>query len=368
MKKNHIGWGLALLTVLATSCDKKEVKKSGDAAIYKTMNVTTTDYTLQKELTATMTGRQIVEIRPQVSGRITKICIREGEQVKRGQTLFVIDQVPFEMALRVASAKVKTAEAQLQTARLNMESQQSLKDDDIVSDFTVQTTRNKLGEAEAALAEAKAAEANARWQLSYTEVKSPVSGSASMIPYHVGALVSSNISEPLVTVADDSQMYVYFSITENQSIDLIEEYGSLDEYIRQAPPVQLRLGNGNLYDTPGRIDAVSGTVDAATGAVNIRAVFDNPRHLLHNGGSARVVMSTSLKDCIVIPQDATTQLQNRYFVYKVVDGRTKAAPVEVFPSNNGQEYVIESGLEPGDVIIAEGAGLMREGIEVGTEK
>ncbi len=353
---------LALLTVAA--CGGKPEEKRAEAAHYKTMVVGTTDYTLEKELTATMTGCQIVEIRPQVSGRITKICIREGEQVRRGQTLFIIDQVPYEMALKVASAKVKTAEAQLETARMNLKSEQSLREENVVSDFTVQTAQNKFHEAEAALAQAKAEETNARWQLSYTEVKSPVSGSASMIPYHVGALVSSNITEPLVTVADDARMYVYFSITETQSIDLIEEYGSLERYINEAPAVKLRLSNGSLYDAEGHIDAVSGTVDKGTGTVNVRAVFDNPRRLLHNGGSARVVMPTFLKDCIVVPQDATTQLQNRFFVYKIVDGLTKATAVEVYPTNNGKEYIISAGLEAGDTIIAEGAGLMKEGVSV----
>ncbi|MBQ7988052.1 MAG: efflux RND transporter periplasmic adaptor subunit [Bacteroidaceae bacterium] len=365
MSKTTTFCGLLIAALCIGACTGKPEEKKTEKANYKTMTVGTQDYTLQKELTATMTGRQIVEIRPQVSGRITKICIREGEQVRRGQTLFIIDQVPYEMALKVASAKVKTAEAQLETARLSMQSEQSLRRENVVSDFSVQTAQNKFHEAEAALAQAKAEETNARWQLSYTEVKSPVNGSASMIPYHVGALVGSSIAEPLVTVADDAQMYVYFSITENQSIDLIEHYGSLEQYISQAPPIQLRLSNGSMYDIEGHIDAVSGTVDAGTGTVNVRAVFDNPRHLLHNGGSARVVMPTHMQDCIVIPQDATTQLQNRFFVYKIVEGKTKATSVEVYPTDNGKEYIIQSGLEAGDRIIAEGAGLLREGIEVG---
>ena len=359
--------GVLVAAILACACTKNNKEENKAAVHYKTMTIVTTDRTLQKELTATMTGKQIVEIRPQVTGRITKICIREGEQVKRGQTLFIIDRVPFEMALRAAEARVKTAEAQLQTAQLMLNSDETLRKEDIISDYTVQTARNKLGEAEAALAQAQADRTNARWQLSYTEVKSPVSGSASMIPYHVGALVSSTISEPLVTVADDSQMYVYFSVTENECIDLVQQFGSLENYIRQAPPVELRLSNGEMYDIQGRIDAVSGTVDASTGAVNIRAVFDNPRRLLHNGGSGKVVMPSVMKDCIVVPQDATTQLQNKYFVYKIVEGRTKATPVEVYPSNNGKEFIITSGIEAGDVIVAEGAGLVREGMEVITE-
>ena len=138
--------------------------------------------------------------------------------------------------------------------------------------------------------------------------------------------------------------------------------------MKQAPAVSFQLSNGKAYPQQGRIDAVSGTVDASTGAVTLRATFPNPGHLLHNGGSGSVVVSTHRKDCIVVPQEATYELQNRTFVYKIVDGKTKATPVELFRLNNGREFVIEEGLAAGDVIIAEGAGLLKEGIEVESEK
>jgi membrane fusion protein (multidrug efflux system) len=190
-----------------------------------------------------------------------------------------------------------------------------------------------------------------------------------MIPWHVGSLVSSSISEPLVTVADDSEIYVYFSISENQALDLIAQYGSIEDFIRKAPPVGLRLNNGQNYDQQGHVSAVSGTVDAQTGAVTLRATFPNSRRLLHHGGSATVIVPLHRKQSIVIPQEATYELQNRMFVYRVIDGKTKATPIVVFPLNNGSEYIVEQGLNEGDTIIAEGAGLLREGIEVtGKEK
>ena len=189
-----------------------------------------------------------------------------------------------------------------------------------------------------------------------------------MIPWHVGSLVSSNISEPLVTVADDSEMYVYFSISENQTLDLISQYGSINEFIAKAPAIGLRLSNGKEYDQKGRISAVSGTVDSQTGAVTLRATFPNSGHLLHNGGSATVVVPTHRQQCIVIPQEATYELQNRSFVYRVIDGKTKATAVTLFPQNNGKEYIVEEGLNAGDTIIAEGAGLLKEGMEVKVKK
>jgi membrane fusion protein (multidrug efflux system) len=251
---------------------------------------------------------------------------------------------------------------------MNYENEQRLQEGNVVGDVSVQTVRNALLEAEAALVQAQAQERNARNSLSYTEVKSPVSGVASMIPWHVGSLVSSNISEPLVTVADDHEMYAYFSITENQALDLIGRYGSIAQFVSQAPEVSLKLSNGSDYQQKGRINAVSGTVDDATGAVTLRATFPNPNRLLHNGGSGSIVVTTHRKGCIVVPQEATYELQNRVFVYKVVDGKTKATPVELFRLNDGHQYVVEQGLNVGDTIIAEGAGLLKDGIEVRGKK
>ena len=363
-------WLFPVAGLLLAGCasDNKGKSDHGDKAQYRLLTVKRSNLALSSEYTARLTGRQIVEIRPQVSGTLTRICINEGEAVQRGQTLFIIDQVPYQAALNVAQAAVHTAEAKLATARMNYENDQKLQEGQVVSDYVVQTSYNALKEAEAALAQAKAQEVNARNNLSYTVVKSPVSGSASMIPYHVGALVSSSIAEPLVTVADDHEMYAYFSITENQAISLIQQYGSIAAFIKQAPQVELKLSNGSMYPQKGRIDAVSGTVETTTGAVSLRAVFSNPQHLLHSGGAATVVLPTHRKDCIVIPQEATYELQNRIFVYRIVDGKTKATPVEVYRQNNGREYVVEQGLSEGDVIVAEGAGLLKEGIEVSGKK
>ena len=351
--------------LLVTSCDTNNSQKpKGDNQKLQTMVVSRKDMTLERQYSARLTGKQIVEVRPQVSGCITRILTGEGQAVHKGQTLFIIDQVPYRAALEVAVATRKSAEARLATAKMNYENEKQLQEGRVVGDVSVETMRNAMLEAEAALAQAKAQEVNARNNLSYTEVKSPVSGVASMIPWHVGSLVSSNISEPLVTVADDSEVYVYFSISESQALDLITQYGSISAFISKAPAVSLRLNNGKDYGQKGRISAVSGTVDAQTGAVALRATFANVGGLLHHGGSATVVVPTHRKDCIVIPQEATYELQNRMFVYRVVNGKTKATPVTLYPQNNGQEYIVEDGIAEGDTIIAEGAGLLREGIEI----
>ena len=370
MMKHLRSWRIVatLAVLLLISSCGEEKQRAHDNARHKTMVISRKDMSLERQYSARLTGRQIVEVRPQVSGCITRILTNEGEAVRKGQTLFVIDQVPYRAALEMAVAARKSAEARLATARMNYENESRLQEGHVVGDVSVATMRNALQEAEAALAQARAQEVNARNNLSYTEVKSPVSGVASMIPWHVGSLVGSNISEPLVTVADDSEMYVYFSISENQSLDLISQYGSISEFIAKAPAVSLRLSNGQEYAQKGRISAVSGTVDSQTGAVTLRATFPNSGHLLHNGGSATVVLPTHRRQCIVIPQEATYELQDRSFVYRVINGKTKATPVTLFSQNNGKEYIVEQGLNVGDTIIAEGAGLLKDGIEVRKEE
>ena len=367
MKINYSYLSFALICLLTVSCGG-EKKKPHDAAQYKTLVVSQKDMTLTRQYSARLTGRQIVEVRPQVSGCITRILTAEGQAVRRGQTLFIIDQVPYRAALEVAVAARKSAEARLATAKMNYENESRLQQGNVVGDVSVQSMRNALAEAEAALAQAKAQETNARNNLSYTEVKSPANGVTSMIPWHVGSLVSSNISEPLVTVADVSEMYAYFSINQKQAFDMVSRYGSIQQLIEKSPTVILRLISGEDYQQQGHITAVSGTVDTSTGAISLRATFPNEGHLLHNGGSATVVVPMEHKDCIVIPQEATYELQNRSFVYRVVNGKTKATAVTLFPQNNGKEYIVEDGLQVGDTIIAEGAGLLKEGIEVRGEK
>ncbi len=355
-----------LLIVLAglsiASCKSRTVEE--ETSDYKTLTVKLENRTLMQGYSARLDGQQVVEVRPQVSGLITRICIDEGQKVRKGQVLFVIDQVPYQAALAEATANVKSAEANLATAMLNLESTEVLREKNVVQDYDLNTARNELAVAEAALAQAQAQEMSARNNLSYTEVKSPVDGVASMIAYRVGALVSSSISEPLVTLSDDSNVYAYFSLNESQITSLTEQYGSLDEFMKRMEDVELQMAGGKMYGEKGHISAVSGIVTTGTGTVVLRADFPNDRGLLRSGGSATVMVPTTLAQAVVIPQSATYELQNKTFVYKVVNGKAQSAPVTLYRLNNGTEYVVEEGLQPGDVIIAEGAGLVKEGVNV----
>ena len=353
---------ISVFCMLALAACKEEKKQASQKkGYYEIMEVTRGDRTLTTGYSAAISGMQTVEIRPQISGMITEILIEEGESVSKGQVLFVIDQTPYKAAHEIAVANVKSAEAALSTAQLILESNKNLYEQDVVSEFDLMTAQNDLTEAEARLALCRAEEVNASNNLSYTEVRSPVNGVASMIPYRVGALVNSNISQPLVTVSDDSKVYAYFSMAENQMLNMVQQYGSLNNAIKQMPEVELIMSNGEKYANTGKINAISGTISESTGAVSLRAVFDNRNHLLRNGGSGTIIIPTTLKDAIIIPQAATYELQDRVFVYKVIDGKASATEIRVSQQNNGVEYIVEGGLEVGDIIIAEGAGLVKEG-------
>lgn len=355
---------LVSAALIITSCKQSETSTPKSDTYYPTLEITRSDRILTTGYSAAISGVQTVEIRPQVSGMITDILIEEGESVRKGQVLFVIDQTPYKAAYEIAVASVKSAEAALSTARLIYESNKDLYEQDVVSEFDLMTAQNDLIDAEARLALCKAEEVNASNNLSYTEVRSPVNGVASMIPYRVGALVSSSITQPLVTVSDDSRVYAYFSMAENQMLDMVQQYGSLNTAIKQMPEVELVMSNGQVYEHKGKINAISGTISESTGAVSLRAVFNNRNHLLRNGGSGTIIIPAELNDCIVIPQSATYELQDRIFVYRVIDGKASSTEILVSPQNNGVEYIVEKGLEVGDVIVAEGAGLIKEGATI----
>ena len=361
--KNKV-FALISCAIALASCNQPKTQTAVKENYYETMEVTLSDRTLTTGYSAAISGVQTVEIRPQVSGMITDILIEEGESVTKGQVLFVIDQTPYKAAYEIAVANVKSAEAALSTAKLILDSNKNLYEQDVVSEFDLMTAKNDLIEAEARLALCKAEEVNASNNLSYTEVRSPVNGVASMIPYRVGALVNSSIVQPLVTVSDDSSVYAYFSMAENQMLDMVQQYGSLNNAIRQMPEVELVMSNGQVYEHKGKINAISGTISESTGSVSIRAVFNNRNHLLRNGGSGSIIIPSEHKNCIVIPKTATYELQDRIFVYRVINGKASSTEIKVSPQSNGKEYIVLNGLSIGDIIISEGAGLIKEGTAI----
>ena len=331
---------------------------------YAVLTVSTSDREIPTHYSAAIRGRQDIAIYPQVSGTISQLCINEGDAVSKGQTLFIIDQVPYKAALQTAEANVAAAKAGVGAAQLTYDSKKELFAKKVVSQYDLSTAENMLLTAKAQLAQAEAQRVNAANSLSYTVVKAPASGVAGTLPYRVGALVGPSMPQPLTTISDNSQVYVYFSMSENQLLGLTRQYGSIANTLANMPDVQLQLNDGSTYDATGRVESISGVIDTSTGSAQLRAVFANEGGLLHSGGSGNIVLPTEYRDCIVIPQAATFELQDKVYVYKVIDGKASAAQIDVEKISNGREYIVKSGIAPGETIVAEGVGLLREGTPI----
>lgn len=355
-----------IAALLMAGC--KGVPMEEKAAEYAVTVVATSDVTTIDKYPATIRGRQDVEIYPQVSGRITAVRVTEGQHVNKGQTLFIIDQVPYQAALQTANANATAARAEVATARLNYEGKQALYDNQVTSRFDLQKAENALLSAEAALEQAQAGVTDARNNLSYTVVSSPCDGVVGTIPYRVGTLVSPSSASPLTTVSDNNEMYVYFSIPENRMISLIRKYGSADKALAAMPDVCLFINDGSRYEHDGRIESISGVLDAETGSVSLRAAFRNENGLLHSGGAGNIGLVERKENVLTIPQSATYELQDKVYAYKVVDGKAVATVIKVQALNEQKLYVVESGLAPGDTIVAEGVGLLQDGSPITVKK
>lgn len=366
MKRKRTVGALLLPLLLLAGCGQQTAKE--EPREYAVVTVTTKDVSSVDKYPATIRGCQDVEIYPQVSGRITAVNVTEGQRVRKGQTLFVIDQVPYRAALQTARANENAARAAVATAQLNYDGKKELHAKKVTSLFEVQKAHNTLLSAKAALEQAKAQVTDARNNLSYTMVSSPCNGVVGTLPYRVGALVSQSMTEPLTTVSDNSEMWVYFSIPENQMIAMIRRHGSADNAIKAMPAVSLYLNDGSLYEHTGRVESVSGVLDAQTGSISLRASFINPEGLLHSGGAGNVGLGMVSSGKIVIPQSATYELQDKIYVYRLVDGKAVAARIEAKAINEQRIYVVERGLAAGDVIIAEGVSMLSDGMPIKAKK
>lgn len=361
MKSNLL---IAAVALLLASCGNKGNIKMGDNE-YPVMTIGSQNAQLQTTYPATIKGVQDVQIRPKVSGFITKVCVQEGQAVKAGQLLFVIDNTTYQAAVRQAQASVNSAKSQLNTAKLTYENSQKLFKSNVIGSYELQSSQNSYETAMAAVAQAKAALASAQETLGFCYVKSPANGVVGSLPYKVGALVSAGSVDALTTVSDVATVEVYFSVTEKDILDLTKTAGSTHAAISAYPPVKLLLSDGTTYKHPGKVTKVSGVIDAATGSVSMIARFPNPERLLKSGGSGTIVVPRDNSNAIVIPQTVTTEVQNKIFVYTVgKDNKVKYTEITVDPQNDGNHYVVTGGLHVGDRIVTKGITSLTDGMEI----
>ena len=363
LKDLFVAGVMILCACVGTSC-KEEPKSTIRNREYGVMVLEPTSRKLNSIYSASIRGKQDIDIRTKVSGYITDINVKEGAIVKKGQTLFVIDQAPYEAELQTAIANVNVAQASVDAAELTANSKEKLFEQKIISDFELRMARTTLASERATLAQAKAKEVNARNNLSYTLVKSPADGVLGTLPFRVGTLVSPSDATPLTSVSDNSEMYVYFSMSESQVLSLTRRHGSLEQALQQMPSIELQLNDGSIYSESGRIESISGIIDPTTGSVSIRARFPNYKRLLLSGGTGNVILPHRQEGCIVIPQSATYEIQDKVYAFKLENGIAKSRVIGVFEISNGKEYVVESGLIEVDTIVVEGVGLLRDGTPI----
>lgn len=355
---------MAALAALMVSCGGKGNMKLGDNQ-YPVRTIQAQGVDMQTTYPATIKGIQDVEIRPKVSGFITRLCVHEGQTVSAGQLLFVIDSETYQASVRQAQAGVNTAKAQLNTARLTYENNKELFEKKIIGQFELSTAQNAFATAQASVAQAQAALASAKEMLSYCYVKSPAAGVVGSLPFKEGALVSASSVEPLTTVSNINTMEVYFSLPEKTVMDLTRKAGSSSAALAGMPAVKLQLADGTVYNHPGKVVKMSGVIDAATGAVSVIARFANPEKLLKSGGSGQIVVPTTASNAITIPQEATSEVQNKIFVYLLgKDNKVKYTEIKVNPQNDGTSYIVTSGLNVGDRIVTKGLSKLTDGMEI----
>ena len=293
---------------------------------------------LQSTFPATIKGKTDIDIRPQVTGFITKVHVDEGQRVRKGQVLFTLDQVQFQAAVDQAKASLNSAQTAVNTAKMTADSKKALLDKNIISQYEYQLAENSLQQANAQLATAKAALVNAQKNLAYTTVTSPSDGVVGQIPNREGSLASP-------------------SLTEKDLLNMTGSGKSLDAAIKAMPAVRLKLSDGSTYPLEGKVATVSGVIDNNTGSSSVRALFANPEGVLRSGSTGQIIIPDLQENVIVIPQKATFELQDKRFAYVVNDSnKVVATPIVIETVNDGKNFVVSSGLKTGDRIAVEGVG------------
>lgn len=356
--------GIALAALLS-SCGGKQAAPPQMAPEVAVITVEPSDIEFQSSFPATVKGKTDIDIRPQVTGFITKVHVDEGQHVRRGQVLFTLDQVQFRAAVEQAQAGVANAQSAVNTAEITAENKRRLLEKNIISETEYQLAANQLAQARAGLAQARAALVNANKNLAYTEVTSPSDGVVGTIPNREGSLASPSSVQPLTTVSDNSQVYAYFSLSERDLLDLTSsENGRVST--ASFPPVKLQLSDGSIYPVEGTVATVSGVIDSSTGAASARALFNNPQGRLLSGNTGKVLIPHTNRGVLTVPQRATFEQQDLRYVYVLNDSnQAVSTQITVDPYSDGQTFVVRSGLNPGDRVVIEGVGTsVRPGMTV----
>lgn len=287
------------------------------------------------------------EVRAKISGYITDVLVDEGQKVRKGQTLFKLETQSLNQDAAAAKANVNAAQVEVDKLI-------PLVDKNIISNVQLETAKAKLQQAKSAYNSIGA-------NIDYGNIKSPVDGYVGSIRLRKGSLVSPTSSEPLSTVSDISKVYAYFSMNETEYLDFIQnaEGEGIEEKIKKLPKVQLLLANGNTYELEGTIETINSQINANTGSIDFRAVFDNPSRLLNNGSSGTVKIPKTFNDAIVVPKSSSYEQQGSTYVYKLTQDSTAVSTRITVSAEVDNLFVVSEGVQAGDQIVAKGVAKLR---------
>ena len=364
-KKNGSMWVWMLGAAVGLASCGVDMPKETQSS-YETMTVEKSSIELPYKFSARMKGQNDVTVTPQVSGQLVKICVTEGQQVKRGQTLFIIDSRNAQLELEAAEANLQAALAQENSAKLEYESNKNLYEKKIVSSYMLNNSENSYKQAQAAVAQARASVNRAKVNLGFCTITASVSGIIGEIPVRAGDQVSP--ATQLTMLSGNTTMYAEISVTESVIEGMVQEGMNIsdkEKYLANLPDATFIMKNGTEYPHKGRVASMTGVVNASTGSLTIKVSFPNPEGHLYSGIQGSVVMNFAEKDVIVIPQNAVIRLQDKSQVYKVkADSTSTAVDVTTEDTGNGKDFIITSGLNPGDQIVTNGANNVTEGQKV----
>ena len=353
---------VAILSLFSSSCggDKKSGKAPGTPQTYSELTLEPHSTTIYNDFPATIEGIEIVQLRPMVDGYLEKIYIPEGANVTKGQLLFKIQNPVYDEAVVTAKAAVQSAQANVDAAKMNVEKVRPLVEKDIVSKYELESAQYSLQGMEAALDQANAALRNAETNVGYTTLRSPITGVMGTIPYKIGDLISSTTSSPLTSLARIDQVFAYFALSEKQLLGLSNRVPgtTLQDKLDHLPAVSLVLADGSQYPQKGKLETASGMITTGTGTVSLKAQFQNPTALISSGASAVVRIPRTIDTALLVPQSATYQLQDKIFVYVVIDGnKVISMPITGTATNDGKYIVATQGVKRGDKILVNGFNL-----------
>ena len=313
--------------------------------------------------TASLQGSRDIEIRPQVDGYINKIYVDEGARVKKGQLLFKIDLQPYVEQLNNANALSMAAKASLEDAEINVNKLVPLVQNNVISDVQLKSAQAAYNVAKANVAQTAAAVQSARINLGYTSITAPASGYIGRIPYKVGSLVGRSTPEPLTVLSETKDVRAYFSMSELNFQQFKEQFpgNTIEEKIKQMPPVELLLATDSVYPQKGKVELAEGQFDKTTGTINFRATFSNAQGLLRSGNTGKIRIVRNLGNSIVIPQEATYELQDKIFVYAVGDSNKVISKPITVTGTSGNYYLVKSGINQGEKIVYTGLDRLRDG-------